>query len=530
MLAFTLALLALLPFPHQGRSQPAKPNFVVILADDLGYGDLGVYGAEQIQTPNLDAMADEGLRFTNFYANSTICTPTRAALQTGRYAIRVGLDFVIPLDGPGSQKGMPSSEITLAEALKGAGYATAIVGKWHLGHQDQFNPTLHGYDTWFGVPYSNDYNNGNIPLYRDTQIIENPVDQDTLTQRYTQEALNFIEENAGTPFFLYMPHTAPHVPLHVSPAFKGQSPAGLYGDVVQEMDWSVGQVLAKLKELGLDQNTLVVFTSDNGPWIYQGADGGSPGPFYCGKGSFYEGGVRVPFIARWPGMVQPGGVVDDLAVLFDLYPTLIRLAGAAVPADRVIDAQDISGLLFGNGVRNDDEVIFSLNDNLRAIRAEDWKLLLAYSGGQAWMDECGAAPYPLTLFNLREDPGETTNLAAQYPQVVAYLQGELAAFQASLSLPGNQPPLAQFTIYPTGENALEMRFEAQASSDPDGQLVSYQWEFGDGSSASGEQVTHTYNVPGEYIVTLKVEDNAGLEDGSIRTLQLEPRFLPIILR
>lgn len=530
MLALTLALLALMPFPPLGRSQSAKPNFVVILADDLGYGDLGIYGAEQIQTPNLDAMAVDGVRFTSFYANSTICTPTRAALQTGRYAIRVGLDFIIPLDGPGSQAGMPSSEITLPEVLKGAGYATAIIGKWHLGHQDQFNPTLHGYDTWFGVPYSNDYNNGDIPLYRDTQIIEYPVDQDTLTQRYTQEALDFIDENASNPFFLYMPHTAPHVPLHVSPAFEGQSQAGLYGDVVQEMDWSVGQVLAKLKELGLDQNTLVVFTSDNGPWLAKGDDGGSPGPFYCGKGSFYEGGVRVPFIARWPGMIQPGGVVDDFAVTFDLYPTLINIAGAAVPADRVIDAQDIRGLLFGEGGRNDDEVIFSLNDNLRAIRAEDWKLLLAFPGGGEWMGECGAAPYPLTLFNLRDDPGETTNLAAQYPQVVAYLQGELAAFQDSLSQPGNLLPLAQFTIYPTGENALEMHFEAQASSDPDGQLVSYQWEFGDGSSTSGEQVTHAYNAPGEYIVTLTVEDNAGLSDGSIQTLLLEPRYLPLIWR
>lgn len=505
-----------------------QPNLIVIVADDLGYADLGVYGAQGIATPNLDRMADEGVRFTGFYSNSTICTPTRAALLTGRHSARVGLDRPIPLTGPGSGDGLPAAEETLPEILRQAGYATAIVGKWHLGHQDIYNPTLHGFETWFGVPYSNDYNNGDIPLYRDTQIIEYPVDQHYLTQRYTQEAIAFIEQHTAGPFFLYLPHTFPHVPLHVSPAFAGKSQAGLYGDVVQEIDWSVGQILAKLEELGIDQNTLVVFTSDNGPWTYQGEDAGSPGPFRCGKGSFFEGGVRVPFIAWWPGTIPPGHIVDDLAVTFDLFPTLLHLAGAALPADRVVDGQDIRGLLFGTGARPDDEVLFSLNGGMRGVRAEDWKLLLAYSGGPEWMDECGSEPYPLSLYNLRFDPGEKENLASYHPEIVSYLQGEIAAFQESLQHPENQPPIARFVQAAVDGDALSVQFEAKDSFDIDGELISYQWDFGDGTSSSSVQVVHEYPSPGRYIVTLKVKDDGGLSDGNIASLLIGEIYLPLI--
>ncbi len=523
-----ISLSAHLPGQQTIDQQANQPNFIVIVADDLGYADLGVYGAQGIDTPNLDQMAAEGIRFTGFYSNSTICTPTRAAFLTGRHSTRVGLDGPIPLSGPGSGDGLPASEVTLPEILRQVGYATAIVGKWHLGHQDMYNPTLHGFETWFGVPYSNNYNNGDIPLYRDTQIIEFPVDQNYLTQRYTQEAIAFIEQHSAGPFFLYLPHTFPHVPLHASPAFLGTSQAGLYGDVVQEIDWSTGQILAKLEELGIDQNTLVLFTSDNGPWTYQGEDAGSSGPYRCGKGSFFEGGVRVPFIARWPGTIPPGRIVDGFAATFDLFPTLLHLAGAALPGDRVIDGQDIRGLLFGTGARADDEVIFSLDEEMRGVRAEDWKLLLAYPGGQDWMDECGSEPYPLSLYNLRSDPGEMENLASQHPEVVSYLQGEIVAFQESLQHPENQPPVARFVYTTAGGDALSVQFEANNSFDLDGELISYQWDLGDGTSSGGVQVAHVYPSPGRYIVTLKVEDDGGSSDGKIASLLIGEIFLPLI--
>jgi arylsulfatase A-like enzyme len=526
ILAVGLLQLLIFPFPNIAYSQTSQPNFIVIVADDLGYGDLGIYGAEEIKTPNLDLLASEGVRFTSFYSNSTICTPTRAALLTGRHPSRVGVDNGIPLTGPDSKKGLPGTEVTLPEVLSQEGYATAIIGKWHLGHQDQFNPTLHGFDTWFGVPYSNDFNNGDIPLYRDTEIIENPVDQHYLTQRYTQEALAFIDQNSTTPFFLYLPHTAPHIPLHVSPEFEGVSEGGLYGDAVEEIDWSVGQILAELKDLGIEDNTLVIFTSDNGPWTYQEENGGDQGPFSCGKGSFFEGGVRVPFIARWPGQITSGRLVDALAVTFDLFPTLINLAGAPLPEDRVIDGQDISGLLSGAGQRNEDEVVFSLDQKMRGIRADEWKLLLEYPGGPDWMDECGSAPHPLLLFNILSDPGETTNLAAEFPELVNYLQGEISAFEESLAHPDNQPPVADFGSLPVG---VSVHFEADASFDIDGSLVSYEWDFGDGATASGVEVNHTYTTFGKYIVTLTVEDNEGLRDGKIKSIQVGGTFLPLII-
>jgi arylsulfatase A-like enzyme len=529
LLFIGLAQFLLLVAPAGAYAQVEGPNFVIILADDLGYSDLGIYGSEKIKTPNIDGMAAEGIRFTGWYSNSTICTPTRAAMLTGRYPSRVGLDLGIPLSGPGSQDGLPQAEITLPEVLSQAGYTTGIIGKWHLGHQEQFNPTLQGFDSWFGVPYSNNYNEGNIPLYRDTQIIENPVDQRYLTQRYTEEALKFINDNSESPFLLYLPHTFPHVPLHASPEFEGRSEAGLYGDAVEEIDWSVGQILAELKKLDLDENTLVIFTSDNGPWIDQGENGGSSGPFYCGKGSFFEGGIRVPMIARWPGKILPGRVESSLAATFDLFPTIIHLAGAEIPADRVIDGQDIQGLLFGTGSRGDDEIIFTYDQKLRGVRAGEWKLLLQYSGGQAWMDECGAAPHPLLLYKIAADPGETTNLAAEYPQVVNFLQGEIDAFKESLAQPDNDPPIADISYSFEGTNPLTVQFDGQTSIDEDGSLVSYTWDFGDGSSTSGPQVSHTYTGRGEYIVTLLVEDEEGLLDGEIITIRIQDnQYIPLI--
>ncbi len=328
----------------QAADRPdAKPNIVIILADDLGWGDLGCYGHPSIRTPNLDRMAAEGMRFTDFYSAGEVCTPSRAALLTGRYPIRSGMCHdryrVLRRDSAG---GLPATEITIAQAVKTRGYATACIGKWHLGNYANVaahHPRRHGFDFYFGLPHSNDMNPTPAapqgatsrldqdpewwaaPLYRNEDLIERPADQTTLTRRYTEQAVKFIHEHKGGPFFLYLAHTFPHVPLFASGKFQGQSRRGLYGDVVEEIDWSVGQVLDALRREGLDRNTLVFFTSDNGPWLTQGEAGGSAGPLRDGKGSTWEGGMREPGIAWWPGRVPAGVVTRELACTMDLFTT-----------------------------------------------------------------------------------------------------------------------------------------------------------------------------------------------------------------
>lgn len=406
---------ALLRLPGMALGESKRPpNFVLIFVDDMGYQDVGCFGSPEIKTPRIDAMAREGTRFTSFYAQ-TVCTPSRAALLTGCYPVRVGLPAVL---NPRSTTGISSSEITMARMLKNRGYATACIGKWHLGHQPQFNPTRHGFDYFYGLPYSNDMirpaqNEPPLPLMRNEKVIEQPADQNTLTQRYTREAIGFIERNKDRPFFLYLPHTMVHVPLHVSDAFRGKSKRGLYGDAVEEIDWSTGEILDTLKRLGLEENTLVVFTSDNGPWLSQKENGGCALPLRDGKGSTYEGGLRVPCVMRWPGRVPAGSECSEAAMAMDLFPTFAGLAGASFPRDRIIDGRDIWPLISGKpGAETPHHAIFYYrNTGLQAVRSGKWKLILDRP-----KDKVKQA-----LYDLEADVSEQNDLSATYPSVVKRL-------------------------------------------------------------------------------------------------------------
>jgi len=406
------------------------PNFVFLFADDLGYADLGCYGSDKIATPNLDRMAAEGIRFNDFYTGEPVCTPTRAALMTGCYPKRVGLHRHVLF--PTSKTGLNPSEITVARLLKDQGYATMCIGKWHLGHHPEFLPTRHGFDAYYGIPYSNDMptpipdGGKGVVLLRDEKVIEHPTDQATLTERYTAEAIKFITANKDRPFFLYLPHTFPHGPLHVSARFKGKSKGGLFGDVVECIDWSCGEILAAIKQAGIDEQTLVIFTSDNGP-------GGHPAPpLRGGKGSTWEGGMRVPFIARWPGKVPAGAACAEQASVMDILPTFAGLAGARMPTDRVIDGKDIWPLMSGRpGARSPHEAFFyySMYGDLSAVRSGQWKLHIKISAYGRSAKEKEAAP---ALYDLSADIGEKTNVAADHPDVVERLTKMAAEFDAQL--------------------------------------------------------------------------------------------------
>ena len=349
------------------QEDKSLPNFIIVLADDLGYGDLSISGNQLIKTPNLDRMASEGVRLTSFYASANVCTPSRAGLLTGRYPIRTGLAYqVIEAN---HTHGLPQEEITLAEILKNKGYATAVIGKWHLGHMPDYWPTEHGFDYYYGLPYSNDMRP--LALYRGSLKVEEPVDQSTLTERYTAEAIQFIEQNKDGPFLVYLPHTMPHIPLHVSGAFEGRSNAGLYGDVVETLDWSMGQLFAVLKKLDLDDNTLVIFTSDNGAWFE-----GSNGDWRQGKGTTWEGGYRVPLIARWPGRISPGTVSDAISMNIDILPTVAALVGAPLEPDRKIDGRNIWSLFQGSPDTPHEFLYFFDNEDIAAVRTQRWRLLV----------------------------------------------------------------------------------------------------------------------------------------------------------
>jgi arylsulfatase A len=417
-----------------------KPNIIIILADDMGYGDLGCYGHPSIRTPNIDRMAAEGLRFTDFYAGQSYCTPSRAALLTGRLAVRSGVAGR-PGQGahvfyPKDKGGLPTNEITIARALKTKGYTTACIGKWHLGHEPEFLPTSHGFDSFFGLPYSNDmdaptpkirnadsdgrnpdFHNFNVPLMRNQEIIERPANQTTLTKRYTEEAIKLIQANKRKPFFIYLAHTFPHVPLFSSENFHGKSPRGIYGDVVEEIDWSVGQVLETLRKEKLDKNTLVFFTSDNGPWLGKKFNGGSAGLLRDGKGGTWEGGYRVPAIALWPKKIK-SGVTGELASGMDLFNTCLTLAGAEIPNDRPIDGVDLSPILFG-GKSLREVHFYYLGDEPFAVRKGPYKAhFLTHDGFSKGEPEKHNPPL---LFNLSEDPSEKFDIASEHPDVVAEL-------------------------------------------------------------------------------------------------------------
>jgi arylsulfatase A-like enzyme len=358
------------------------PNVILIFADDLGYGDIGCYGSKN-PTPNLDRMAKEGVRFTDFYVAQAVCSASRAALLTGCYSNRVSIQGAL---FPGSKVGISDKELTMAEMFKSRGYATGIFGKWHLGDASEFLPARHGFDEYVGLPYSNDMlpttaaRNPPLPLSDGEKVIERDPDQSKLTTLYTQRAVDFIERHKGGPFFCYVPHSMPHIPLAVSEKFAGKSGRGIYGDVIAEIDWSVGQVLEALKKHGLDEKTLVVFTSDNGPWLTYGEHGGSSGPLREGKTTAFEGGVREPCVMRWPGTVPAGVTCHELAATIDLLPTFAALAGATLPTDRVIDGKDIRPLMTNeSGAKSPHGAYFYYwGRGLRAVRSGKWKLIFPH--------------------------------------------------------------------------------------------------------------------------------------------------------
>jgi arylsulfatase A-like enzyme len=419
--------------PAQAETTATQPNVIIILADDLGYGDTGCYGQKRIKTPNIDRMASQGVRFTDFYAGAPVCTPSRASLMTGCYPQRIGMAATPEPRRPGmanvlrsdSRYGLNPDEVTIAELLKSRGYVSACVGKWHLGHLPPFLPTRQGFDSYFGVPYSNDMKP--TVLMRNEQVIEQNVQQPTLIERYTQEATSFIRANRERPFFLYLAHNAPHTPLSASEKFRGRSRGGLYGDMVEGVDWSVGQVLATVKELGLDEKTCVVFTSDNGPWLNKGEDGGFATPLRAGKGKTYEGGVRVPCVMRWPGIIPQGSTCSEIAAIMDLMPTFVTLAGGSVPTDRIIDGRSIFALMTGQpGAKSPHEALFYYQMNeLQAVRSGEWKLKLsttAFNDG-AWQGFGDRdTTVPTALYNLETDIGEQKTVLREHPDVVKRLR------------------------------------------------------------------------------------------------------------
>lgn len=426
------------------------PNVVIVFADDLGYGDLGVYGHPTIHTPNLDRMAAEGMKFTQFYTAASVCTPSRAALLTGRLPIRSGMTS----DNrrvlfPDSKLGLPAEEITIAEALKEAGYATGAVGKWHLGHLPPFLPTNNGFDSYFGIPYSNDMDRvvggewraafwepkpeyWNVPIMRDLEIVERPADQYTITRRYTEEAVQFIEANREQPFFLYLAHSLPHVPLFTSEAFSGVSRRGLYGDVIEEIDWSVGEIMKALRTQGLAENTLLFFTSDNGPWLVFDTHGGSAGLLHGGKGMTWEGGMREPGIAWWPGTVPAGSVQPAIASTMDLFTTALAMGGVDVPQDRIIDGKNLLPLLKGT---NNDEVretyFYYRGEQIYAVRLGPWKAHFITEWEYTADNQYTEHETPL-LFNLDHDPSEQYNLADAHPEIIAQVMDVVASHQAEM--------------------------------------------------------------------------------------------------
>jgi len=421
----SLATLFLCGCAMLGAEERRPPNFILIFVDDMGYGDLGCFGSEKNRTPHLDQLAAEGMRLTDFYVASSVCTPSRAALMTGNYPQRVGLhvdERNLCVLFPGGRKGLHPDELTLAESLKEAGYATACVGKWHLGDQLEFLPTRHGFDQYYGIPYSNDMvartgpGRPPLPLMRDEIVIEAPANQDLLTKRYTEESVRFIREHADEPFFLYLPHAMVHLPLHASDEFRGKSANGIYGDAVEEIDASTGALVAVLRELEIDDNTLILFTSDNGS---NGGNGGSNGPLRGRKGQTWEGGQRVPCIAWWPGHVPAGTECAELTAAFDLFPTFAALAGAEAPA---MDGRDLGPLLsHTEGAKSPHEAFFYYQMNqLQAVRSGRWKLHLPLADKRRnWGKSEGEVP--VQLFDLVTEVSEKTDVSADHPEVVARL-------------------------------------------------------------------------------------------------------------
>ena len=427
------------------------PNIVIIFTDDQGFGDVGVYGQTNFKTPNLDRMAAEGMKFTDFYAAQAVCSASRTGLLSGCYPNRVGILGAL---GPQSKHGINPDDILISEVCKAQGYATAIYGKWHLGHHEMFLPMQHGFDDYFGLPYSNDMwpfhptagkRFPDLPLIDKNEIINPKVtgkEQTQLTTWYTEHAVKFITEHKDEPFFVYVPHSMPHVPLYVSDKFQGKSKQGLYGDVIMEIDWSVGQILDTLKKHKIDDNTLVIFTCDNGPWLSYGNHAGSAGPLREGKGTAWDGGQREPCIMWWPSKIPAGSVCQEVASTIDIMPTVAHLTGYELPADYIIDGKNIWPLMSGQaGAKSPhDAFYFYWGAGLHAVRSGDWKLHLPH-GYRSLDGPPGRDGTPskyinrnteLALYNLREDVGEQYNVADQYPEVVEMLMKHVEAAREDL--------------------------------------------------------------------------------------------------
>jgi arylsulfatase A len=436
------------------------PNVVVIFIDDMGYGDIGPFGATKQRTPHLDRMAKEGMKLTSFYA-TPVCSVSRAQMMTGCYGARVSVPGVY---FPGQSVGLNPAEVTVAERLKEKGYATQMVGKWHLGDQPEFLPTRQGFDHYLGIPYSNDMLKKSaetkvpvVPLLRDEKIVElmDGEGQRRMVELYTKEAVDFIGRNKDKPFYLYFAHNAIHTPIYPGAAFAGKSQNGRFGDWVEEVDWSVGQVLDALRTQGLDKDTLVVFTSDNGPWLTKGADGGSAGPLRGGKGSTWEGGVRVPTLAWWPGRVPAGSVNDAVAATIDLLPTFVSLAGGTVPATPVIDGRDITPILLGQSKESAREAhYYFAGYDLQAVRQGRWKLALSPQP-EGMGKQAAKTPAGMRLYDLDAEIGEQTDAAAQHPEVVAKLKAladkmaaEIGGKEPTARRPAGEVKGAK-TLYPT---------------------------------------------------------------------------------
>jgi arylsulfatase A-like enzyme len=455
----SLLLLAALLAPALSAARP--PNVVVIFIDDLGYGDIGPFGATKQLTPHLDRMAKEGMKLTSFYA-TPVCSVSRAQMMTGCYGARVSVPGVY---FPGQSVGLNPSEVTVAERLKEKGYTTQMVGKWHLGDQPEFLPTRQGFDHYLGIPYSNDMLKKSaetkvpvVPLLRDEKIVElmDGEGQRRMVELYTKEAVDFIGRHKDQPFYLYFAHNAVHTPIYPGAAFAGKSQNGRFGDWVEEVDWSVGQVLDALRAQGLDKDTIVIFTSDNGPWLTKGADGGSAGPLRGGKGSTWEGGVRVPTLAWWPGRIPAGSVNDAVAATIDLLPTFVSLAGGTVPATPVIDGRDITPILLGQSKESAREAHYYFSGyNLQAVRQGRWKLALVPQPEGNNIKKGPKTGDGLRLYDLDAEIGEQTDVAAQHPEVVVKLKA--LADKMSAEIGGTSPtarrPAGEVkgakTLYPT---------------------------------------------------------------------------------
>ncbi|MFC2125694.1 sulfatase [Bacteroidota bacterium] len=428
--------------PGSGDQIPENPNIVILFADDMGYGDLSCYGNPVIKTPSLDKMASEGMRLTSFYVAAPVCTPSRAALLTGRYPFRSNLEFVL---GPESTHGIADNEFTLAEGLKSKGYTTAIFGKWHLGHLNNHLPVFHGFDEYFGIPYSNDMKKPwvqtdyPLSLWENDQPVENPVDQDQLTVRYTKRAVEFIKKNKNSPFFLYLPYNMPHMPVHTSEDFRGKSRGGLYGDVIETIDWSAGEILKTLKEEGLEESTFFIFSSDNGPWSVvperMVADGnerhhaGTAGLLNGSKATPFEGGNRVPAIFRFPGVIPPGQVSADIANTMDVYMTIMNLMDVELPGDMKFDGNDILPFLCGETPSPSNEMFYFRGNHLTGVRVGEWKLLINNQGKKP-IEHSDLGE--MKLYHLEKDPGERYDFSDKEPQVVEKLKNRLLEFDLEI--------------------------------------------------------------------------------------------------